>query len=65
MRLGIRGLTFQYHYLKVLLLRSHQDLRDETVLASQLALEMLGQLLGEINEVYSYITWVRLDNCQI
>lgn len=46
--------------MKVLLLRSHQGLRDETVLASQLSLEILGQLLGEISEVYSYITWVCL-----
>lgn len=60
MELGIKNQEFHYHHLKVLLIRSKSNLRDECISTSQQALFLLDDLVSDSNEVYNGIIWLLL-----
>ena len=55
--LGIKFVSFQYHYHCCVLLRSQRKWRQHCLKSSREALSLLGGLVSDANEVYNGVIW--------
>lgn len=58
--LGIKFISFQYHYHCCVLLRSQRKWRQECLESSRAALSLLDGLVSDANEVYNGVIWALL-----
>ena len=59
-KLGIKFVSFQYHYHCCVLLRSQRKWRPDCLKSSREALSLLGGLVSDSNEVYNGVVWALL-----
>ena len=60
MDIGIKFVSFQYHYHCCVLLRSHTKWRHNCIEHSREALSLLADLVSDSNEVYNSVIWALL-----